>query len=92
MANATAVSEQLHRCYLETIGRGGADAVYYPWAHYSIEWYIGSGRASRPWEDAFCKADPAKLMKYAAKYSGSTKECVERITKYLAKNCGYGKE
>lgn len=92
MASATAVSDKLWKCYLQTFGREGTEKVYYSWAHDALSWWINTGRASRPWEDAFCKCDPKKLMKHASKHSGSMQGCIEEVTKYLRRYCGLEKE
>ena len=90
--NTTEVYEKLWKCHLQTFGREGRERIYYQWAHDAIAWWINTGRASRPWEAAFCKADPAKLMKFAARRSGSSQEYVEEVTKYLRRYCGLTKE
>lgn len=92
MASATAVNDQLWKCYLQTFGRDGTEKIYYAWAHDALSWWITTGRASRPWEDAFCNAKPAKLMKFAHKYSGSMEGCIKEVTKYLRRYCGLEKE
>lgn len=92
MASATEVTEQLWKCYQQTIGRTGREGVYYRWAHDALSWWITTGRASRPWEDAFCRANPYKLMRYAAKRSGSHDICIRDVTKYLQRYCGLEKE
>ena len=92
MASATEVTDQLWKCYLQTFDKTGREKVYYQWAHHALSWWIVTGRASRPWEDAFCRAKPAKLMRYAAKRSGSIDICIRDVTKYLKRYCGLEKE
>ena len=92
MASLTEGYDKLWKCYLQTFGRDGTEKVYYSWAHDALSWWITTGRASRPWEDAFCKADPAKLMRYAARRSGSHDVCIKDVTKYLQRYCGLEKE
>lgn len=92
MANITAVNDQLWKCFLQTFGRNGTERMYYTWAHDALSWWIFTGRASRPWEDAFCKADPKRLMRFAAKHAGAHEECIKEVTKYLRRWCRLKKE
>ena len=92
MASATMVSDQLWKCWLQTFGREDREKMYYAWAYDALSWWIITGRASLPWEDAFCKADPKKLMKFAAKHAGAHETCIKEVTKYLRRYCGLEKE
>ena len=92
MVNATDISDKLWKCYLQTFGRDGDDRLRYTWAHSNLTWYINSGRASTPWIKAFCKANPKRLMKCAAKNAGTTDVCIKDVTKYLRHYCGLSRE
>ena len=58
------------------------------WAFYAIERYINTARASGDFLRALQRANPAKLMRHAAKHAGTDEECIAAVSAYLRRYCG----
>ena len=58
------------------------------WAFYAIERYVNTARASVDFLRALQRANPAKLMRHAAKHAGTDDECITAVSAYLTRYCG----
>lgn len=58
------------------------------WAFYAIERYVNTARASVDFLRALQRANPAKLMRHAAKHAGTDEECIATVSAYLTRYCG----
>lgn len=58
------------------------------WAFYAIERYVNTARASVDFLRALQRANPAKLMRHAAKHAGTDEECIAAVSAYLRRYCG----
>lgn len=65
--------------------------MYASWACDSLEWYVMTARSSLNFDRSLLKANPAKLLRYAVKFSSdhSTSGDIKAFKKYLSMHCGY---